>query len=311
MIIKLRFASSTKNYYLCAYQKQKHIIMKKLLSIFLMLMCISLGASAAVNSKAAVYGDVDGDGHVTINDVTVLYNYILNEDMTFFSTSDVDGDGYVTSGDVTVVYNILLGLIPPEDTHEYVDLGLPSGTLWATMNIGANAPEEFGDHFAWGETTPKEVYDWSTYQWCNGRWNKMTKYCIISTHGDNGFTDGKTELDPEDDAASVNWSSQWRMPSKEQLDELRTKCTWTWTTSNGVKGYRVSKNGKSIFLPAAEAYSGSILSSGNLGYYWSRTLGDTKSYYANYLYFYSTSVTAEAFERSSGCTVRAVRVSQK
>jgi hypothetical protein len=139
----------------------------------------------------------------------------------------------------------------------------------------------------------------------------MTKYCTISTHGNNGFTDGKTELDPEDDAASVNWSSLWRMPSKEQLDELRTKCTWTWTTSNGVKGYRVSKNGKSIFLPAAEAYSGSILSSGNLGYYWSRTLGDTKSYYANYLYFYSTSVTAEAFERSSGCTVRAVRVSQK
>ena len=266
--------------------------------------------AAAMAQSKAVYGDVDGDGFVTSNDVTALYNYCLSNDMTFYATSDVDGDGFVTSADVTEVYNILLGIIP-SDTHEYVDLGLPSGTLWATMNIGANTPEEFGDHFAWGETTPKEVYNWNTYQWCNGRWNKMTKYCTISTHGDNGFTDGKTELDPEDDAATVNWSSQWRMPSKEQLDELRTKCTWTWTTSNGVNGYRVSRNGKSIFLPAAEAYSGNILSSGNLGYYWSRTLGDTKSYYANYLYFHSTSVTAEAFERSSGCTVRAVRVSQK
>ena len=269
-----------------------------------------LTMSAATAQASAVYGDVDCDGVVTSSDITALYNYLLNGDMTYFSTGDLDGDGSITSYDVTLVYNILLG-IPTQDTHEYVDLGLPSGTLWATMNIGANAPEEFGDHFAWGETTPKEVYNWNTYQWCNGRWNKMTKYCTVTTHGDNGFTDGKTELDPEDDAASVNWSSQWRMPSKEQLDELRTKCTWTWTTSNGVKGYRVSKNGKSIFLPAAEGYSGNILSSGNLGYYWSRTLGDTKSYYANYLYFHSTSVTAEAFERSTGCTVRAVRVSQK
>ena len=265
--------------------------------------------AAAMSQTRAVYGDVDGDGFVTINDVTVLYNYILNDDMTYLSSSDVDGDGAVTSGDVTVVYNILLGIIP--DTHEYVDLGLPSGTLWATMNIGATTPEESGNHFAWGETTPKEVYDWTTYQWCNGRWNKMTKYCTISTHGNEGFVDGKTELDPEDDAATSNWGSQWRMPSKAQLDELHTYCTWTWTTSNGVKGYRVSRNGKSIFLPAAEGYSGSTLSSYTLGYYWSRTLGDTKSYYANYLYFYSNSVTLDAFDRSAGCTVRAVRTAQK
>lgn len=268
-------------------------------------------STATMAQASAVYGDVDGDGFVTSSDITALYSYFLDGDMTNFANCDVDGDGSVNSYDITEVYNILLGIIPSGDNHEYVDLGLPSGTLWATMNIGASSPEEFGDHFAWGETTPKETYDWSTYQWCNGRWNKMTKYCTITTHGNNGFTDGKTELDPEDDAASVNWSSEWRMPSKEQLDELRTKCTWTWTTSNGVKGYRVSKNGKSIFLPAAEGYSGSILSSGNLGYYWSRTLGDTKSYYANYLFFHSTSVTAEAFERSTGCTVRAVRVSQK
>ena len=277
--------------------------MKIILSVFAMLAI----CSSAMAQAPAVYGDVNGDGFVTTSDVTAVYNYLLFNDMTFYSSSDVNSDGSITVADVTIIYQIMLGINIVDDSHEYIDLDLPSGTLWATMNIGASTPEEFGDYFAWGETTPKDVYNWSTYQWCNGRWSKMTKYCTNPAHGDNGFTDDKTELDPEDDAASVNWSSQWRMPSKEQLDELRNQCTWTWTTSNGVKGYRVSKNGKSIFLPAAESYSGNILSSGNLGYYWSRTLGETTRY-ANYLYFHSTSVTAEAFERSSGCTVRAVRV---
>ena len=266
--------------------------------------------ASAMAQTPAVTGDVDGDGVVTSSDVTALYSYLLNDDMTYYSTSDVDGDGSITSADITAVYNILLGINPGGDDHEYVDLGLPSGTLWATMNIGANSPEEFGDYFAWGETTPKDNYYWNSYQWCNGRWNKMTKYCIISTHGDNGFVDGKTELDPEDDAATANWGSQWCMPSKDQLEELMTQCSWQWTTQNGVNGYKVSKNGKSIFLPAAEGISGNIVTSRTLGYYWSRTLNETRSYYAHYLYFYSENVSSEAFERYSGCTVRAVRVSQ-
>lgn len=282
--------------------------------VFLIIALIAV--CMATKAQAAVYGDVDGDGSVTINDVTVLYNYILNDDMTYFSTSDVDGDGYVTSGDVTVVYNILLGLGPAVDTHEYVDLGLPSGTLWATMNIGANTPEEFGDFFAWGETTPKELYDWSNYQWCNGTLRTLTKYCTQSNYGYNGFTDGKTELDPEDDAATVNWGSQWCMPSKEQQDELRNQCTWTWTTSNGVNGYRVSKNGKSIFLPAAGYhFTNNYYRPGEMGYYWSRTLGSSRSYYANYIYFYSMNgsegIDAYYGDRDSGFSVRAVRVSQK
>lgn len=267
--------------------------------------------AAAMAQTTVVRGDVNCDGYVTTSDATAIYDYLLNGDETYITTCDVDNDGYITVADITFVYNIILGGDTGVDNHEYVDLGLPSGTLWATMNVGASTPEEYGDHFAWCETTPKEVYDWSTYQWCNGRWNKMTKYCTVSTYGNNGFVDNLTELEPDDDAATVNWGSQWCTPTKEQLDELRTKCTWTWTTSNGVKGYKVSRNGKSLFLPAAEGYSGSYLSSGTLGYYWSRTLGDTKSYYANYLYFYSSSVSSEAFERSSGCSVRAVRVSQK
>lgn len=277
--------------------------------LFSMIAMLAMCASAMAQTLA-VTGDVDGDGVVTSSDVTALYSYLLNDDMTYYSTSDVDGDGSITSADITAVYNILLGINPGGDDHEYVDLGLPSGTLWATMNIGANSPEEFGDYFAWGETTPKDTYYWASYQWCNGRWNKMTKYCIISTHGDNGFVDGKTELDPEDDAATANWGSQWCMPSKDQLEELMTQCSWQWTTQNGVNGYKVSKNGKSIFLPAAEGISGNIVTSRTLGYYWSRTLNETRSYYAHYLYFYSENVSSEAFERYSGCTVRAVRVSQ-
>ena len=78
------------------------------------------------------------------------------------------------------------------DGHEYVDLGLPSGTLWATCNVGADTPEGYGDYFAWGETEPKEVYSWETYKWCNGDEYSMTKYCTNSQYGYNGFTDGST-----------------------------------------------------------------------------------------------------------------------
>lgn len=115
--------------------------------------------------------------------------------------------------------------------HEWVDLGLPSGTLWATCNIGASSPEESGDYFAWGETAPKETYNWETYKWCNDRDNTVTKYCTTDIYG---TVDNKTELDLEDDAAYVNWGSSWRMPSMEQIKELREYCSWEWTQSNGV-----------------------------------------------------------------------------
>ncbi|MBO4723310.1 MAG: hypothetical protein J5629_10340 [Muribaculaceae bacterium] len=269
-------------------------------------------SSVAMAQTSAVYGDANGDGVVSSTDVTVIYNYLLFGDMTYYSTSDVDGDGSITSGDVTVVYNILLGIIPGGDNHEYVDLGLPSGTLWATMNVGASTPEECGDYFSWGETTPRggeEPY-WNNYQWSNGsRFNKLINYCPNSQYGYNGFSDNLTELEPEDDAATVNWGSNWQTPSKTQMEELRTKCTWTWTTSNGVKGYRVSKNGKSIFLPVTDFYStGQIYYTGFLGYYWTRTLHETTSYQAYYLYFYSSSNLKCTYgNRYSGFAVRAVR----
>ena len=132
--------------------------------------------------------------------------------------------------------------------HAYVDLGLPSGLKWATCNVGASSPEEYGGYYAWGETEEKENYDWSTYKWCNGSPTTMTKYCTSS----NGTVDNKTTLDLEDDVAHVKWGGSWRMPTLNEQQELLNKCTWSWTTKDGVDGYKVTgPNGNSIFLPAA------------------------------------------------------------
>lgn len=133
-----------------------------------------------------------------------------------------------------------------EGGHEYVDLGL--SVKWATCNVGASKPEEYGDYFAWGETTTKSTYNWSTYKWYNGDYDKPTKY---SSYYKSRNVD-KTVLDKEDDAAAVNWGGNWRMPTKEEQMELKEQCTWTWTSQNGVEGYQVKgPNGNSIFLPAA------------------------------------------------------------
>ena len=208
----------------------------------------------------------------------------------------------------------------PETTtiHEYVDLGLTSGTLWATCNVGADKPEEYGDLFAWGETTPKEAYSWNTYKWCEGRYDKLTKYCIDESHG---VVDGKRELDPEDDAAYVNWGPMWRMPTTEQQNELYNECTWTRTSLNGVKGYQITgPNGKTLFLPAAGyCEDNSVLEQGSFCSLWSRscytsngisnhdysscTMGfdwDKGSYFFNGKYHF----------RYYGHSVRAVRTSQ-
>lgn len=150
--------------------------------------------------------------------------------------------------------------------HEYVDLGLPSGTMWATCNIGANSPEEYGDYFAWGETAPKESYNWSTYFDTEDDGNTFKKYYISS---------GLTELQPEDDAATANWGSGWQIPSLEQFIELKNYTTSEWTTVNGIKGRKITseENGNSIFLPAAGIYNGKALwNAGTYGEYWLRTL---------------------------------------
>lgn len=112
--------------------------------------------------------------------------------------------------------------------HEWIDLGL--SVKWATCNVGASKPEDYGDYYAWGETTTKSDYDWDTYKWCKGTYDTMTKYCTDSYYG---TVDNRTTLTSSDDVATVKWGSKWRMPTKEEMKELDEDCTWTWTTQNG------------------------------------------------------------------------------
>lgn len=198
-----------------------------------------------------------------------------------------------------------------------IDLGLPSGTLWASCNVGATKPEEYGLYFAWGETkgytsdtSDGHSFDWANYKWCNGDGGKLTKYCSRSDYGNNGFTDNKTELDLEDDAAYVNWGSNWRMPSFDQIEELIDNCNWEWTTLNGVYGRKATskKNGKSIFFPAAGCrYDMSLFRAGSLGLCWSRTLHTRSPDFAFELSFESNRVARYFSHRYFGQSVRPVR----
>ena len=283
--------------------------MKKILQSIVLLLGVLMLPTAAYAQD--IYGDVNGDLEVNIGDINAVIDVILSDVNN--PSADVNGDGEINIGDINAIIDIILGGgAPTPDDHEYVDLGLPSGTLWATCNVGASAPEEYGDYFAWGETEPKDYYDWSTYKWCNGIYTTLTKYCTNSDYGYNGFTDGKTELDPEDDAAYVNWGSSWRMPSLEQQAELYENCSSVWTTMNGVNGCLFTgPNGNTIFLPAAgyRLYE-SLLQAGSGGYYWSRTLIPYDSDYAFRLDFFSGYVDWACNYRLFGFTVRAVRVSQ-
>ena len=194
--------------------------------------------------------------------------------------------------------------------HESVDLGLPSGTLWATTNVGAINPWDYGDYFAWGETTTKSKYDLSTYKYANGASNKLTKYCFQSDYGNNGYTDSRTTLERSDDAATANWGSDWCMPTLDQIKELKDNCTWTWTTKNDKKGYEVKgKNGNSIFLPAAGyRYGTSLNDYGSYGYYWSSSLLTGYPSDGRGLYFDSGYVYPDNwFGRNYGFSVRPVR----
>ena len=209
--------------------------------------------------------------------------------------------------------------------HEFVDLGLPSGLKWAACNLGAATPEEFGDYYAWGEVEPyystqdpltwkdgkAAGYIWASYKWANGANNKLTKYCPkdkTSYWDGDGEPDGKTVLDLEDDAAHVILGGNWRMPTDEEWTELRTKCTWTWTTQNGVNGRKVTApNGNSIFLPAAGDRGNTYLYYvGSNGYYWSSSLNTDSPSRAYCLSFGSSTVDCYYLNRYYGFTVRPV-----
>ena len=277
-----------------------------LLSLFMILAVLPTWAESSA--------DVNGDGEVTVTDINYVIDIILGFDGDY-NVADVNGDGEVTLTDVNVIINIILGYQSQlVDEHEYVDLGLPSGTLWATCNVGASSPEGYGYYFAWGETTPKVYYGLSNYKWYNASDEVYTKYC---TESDLGIVDNKTELEPGDDAAHVNWGTSWCMPTTEQQQELCEKCSWRWISRNSVRGALVTgPNGNTIFLPASGYYLEDSLFCGPneeiycVGAYWSRTLGFTSSGWARYLGFYGTYRDWDwGYPRNAGFPVRAVRVS--
>ncbi|MCQ2111177.1 MAG: hypothetical protein MJY79_06765 [Bacteroidaceae bacterium] len=276
---------------------------------------LKIGAGAYSSLKLGVcYGTTETptvkDHTETANEVDDENNYIVTLNLTNVPVGTVYYRSYVKI-DGVAHYGEVKSFVREYKVpaYEYVDLGL--SVKWATFNVGATKPEEYGDYFAWGETEPKSDYSWSTYKYCSS-YDSMTKYCTNSRSGYNGFTDNKTVLDLEDDAAHVNWGGNWRMPTKEEQDELRNNCTWTWTTLNGVNGYKVQskKDGytdKWIFLPAAGSRGDSdFYSVGSFGYFWSSSLYTDDPRYAFYLYFDSGGVWRSSDYRRHGQSVRPV-----
>ena len=239
-------------------------------------------------------GDVNNDGAITMADANSVVNYFLASEKPLdvnTRLANVNRDDGITMADANQIVNMFLNGVAPEiiedksDAHDYVDLGL--SVKWATCNVGATVPKECGSLFAWGETEQKYVFFEGTYKWYDSDTNKYTKY---------NATDGKTQLDLEDDAAAVNWGGAWRMPTDVEWTELRENCTWESVIEERVGerygkpytyyvsiGYKVTAaNGNSIFLP--EVYYGDeILFTGEGGdEYWSSTLAPSQSYYNAY-----------------------------
>ena len=195
-----------------------------------------------------------------------------------------------------------------ENGHEWVDLGL--SVKWATCNVGASSPSEYGDYFAWGETSPKSDYSWEDYKFrVSGDSYDNVTFSKYNTKRGRGSVDNKTRLDLSDDAARANWGGRWRMPTKAEFDELESNCTYTWTTQGGKNGYKVTskKNGNSIFLPAVGyRYGTSVGSAGSDGSYWSSSLNTDGSGGAWYLYFGSSYFYTYRTSRYLGFSVRPV-----
>ena len=212
----------------------------------------------------------------------------------------------------TVYKTVNWSVLEKPELYEWVDLGLPSGTLWASTNVGATKPEEFGLYFAWGETegyegiTDEKQFRWSDYKLCGGSNSTLTKYNNKSSYG---TVDNKLVLEQVDDAAYTS-DNTCRMPTRAELEELTANTTSTWETLNGVNGRRFTSktNGNSIFVPAAGRRSnGSVYDVGSYGILWSSSLDESNPRYGWYLYFYSDNVDMHYDCRYNGFSVRAIK----
>lgn len=225
-----------------------------------------------------------------------------------------DGEAIITctaadGSDVKATCKVVVGT-----RHEYVDLGLPSGVLWATCNIGAERPEDIGMYFAWGDIkgyakSENHWFTWDYYKWCRGTETSMTKYC---TNIGWGQPDLIVELLPEDDAATAIWGKEWRMPTEQDFSELCNSeyTTSMWTTVNGVKGRLITSmiNGNSIFMPAGgRRYNAEIVFMEEKGNYWSSSLIYLLSAGAWFFDTDATKMTYGLEYRYMGMCVRPVR----
>lgn len=190
----------------------------------------------------------------------------------------------------------------PTVIHEFVDLGLPSGTLWATCNVGASCPEETGYLVSWGETTPKTIYDWPNYQYGDIINDSFVLYKYNPL-------DSLTVLERTDDAATAHWGTEWRMPTSEEWYELYHKTEYVWTIQNGVAGRLLTAwNGNSIFLPATGYRMDNGHYSLGIGVYWSSNVNTNYAERGiSYHFDNNESHVCETYERSRGHAIRAVR----
>ncbi len=310
-------------YYVCAYAKNKFGVAygEEISFVCEALPTITTTQPTNVSyTSATIGGNVTDDGGLEVTERGICYSTSANPTTANTKITSGSGLGEFTCNltdlqEGTTYYARAYainakGIAYGEEVSfitlkvgEPVDLGL--SVKWATMNVGASSPEDYGDYFAWGETEPKEVYDWSTYKHCQGSRTTLTKYTKIGY----GTVDNKTQLELGDDAVRANWGGSWRMPTDAELTELREQCTWTWTNQNGVNGYKVTSksNGNSIFLPAAGyRYDSSLYNAGSFGYYWSSSLYTDRPYYAWYVVFYSGGVDGSNDYRFIGHSVRPV-----
>ena len=264
--------------------------------------------TASTTTPQYAMGDVNHDGVISVIDASLITEYVLgNTPAVFFvANADVNNDGSISVTDVSKIVEIVLGgsgpVTPP--THEYVDLGLTSKTLWATCNVGATSPEGYGNYYAWGETKPKSTYSWATYQYCNGSSSSVV---------DLGNSIAGTAYD----AATANWGSEWVMPTVVQIVELLNQCKLSLATVNGEKGLNLTgPNGKSIFFPmTGYKDGGSLIKAGEQTYLWSsrKDLVNNVAYKSGALYLERTSTSAKTkstqAERRLGLPIRAVRAS--
>lgn len=242
---------------------------------------------------------------LSILDSNVASSKLTQTPITKKSPS-IDDDETIVGGNAS---GNIVGL---HQNHQWVDMGLPSGTKWATCNLGASSPEDYGSYFSWGETQPKETYSWKTYRFQNrlgwlGSVKGLSKYNTSVKYGD---IDGLTTLDPSDDPARAQWGGSWRLPTQSEILELLDTdfCTWARTRQGNRNGYRVTskKNGNSIFLPAAGRHLSSLLFPGTYGYYWSSDICNSVPDGAYMLYLEDNNTSCIYEERCFGQSIRPV-----